>query len=96
MSKAAIGLLEVEFLIPAASSLKDKRRVVKSLKDRIRNRHNVSVAEVEYAELPGRCHLAAVTVCEAKAEAQRRLESVERLILADTSIAVTDRQLTWL
>ncbi|MFH0883728.1 MAG: DUF503 domain-containing protein [bacterium] len=93
---AAIGLLEVEFLIPAATSLKDKRRVVKSLKDRVRNSYNVSIAEVEYADVPGRCHLAVVTICEARSEAQHRLESVERLILAETVIAVTDRQLTWL
>jgi len=41
-----VGTLTLKLLIPDALSLKDKRRVVKSLKDIIRNRHNVSVAEV--------------------------------------------------
>ncbi len=41
-----IGVLQLELSIGDAMSLKDKRRVVKSLKDRIANGHNVSVAEV--------------------------------------------------
>lgn len=44
---AALGLLELRVHIPAARSLKDKRRVVRSFKDRTRNRFNVSVAEVD-------------------------------------------------
>jgi len=41
-----IGVLQLEIGIPDAMSLKDKRRVVKSLKDRIAHGHNVSIAEV--------------------------------------------------
>ena len=42
-----VGVLQVEITIPDAFSLKDKRRVVKSLKDRIAHGHNVSIAEVD-------------------------------------------------
>ncbi|MDQ3440984.1 MAG: DUF503 domain-containing protein [Planctomycetota bacterium] len=41
-----IGILQLELSIGDAMSLKDKRRVVKSLKDRIAHGHNVSIAEV--------------------------------------------------
>jgi uncharacterized protein YlxP (DUF503 family) len=41
-----IGVLQLELSIPDAMSLKDKRRVVLSIKDRIRHNHNVSIAEV--------------------------------------------------
>ena len=41
-----VGVLQLELRIGDAMSLKDKRRVVKSLKDRIAHRHNVSIAEV--------------------------------------------------
>ena len=41
-----IGVLQLELRIGDAMSLKDKRRVVKSLKDRIAHGHNVSIAEV--------------------------------------------------
>lgn len=41
-----IGLLQVELNIPGSMSLKDKRRVVRSIKDRLHREHLVSVAEV--------------------------------------------------
>jgi uncharacterized protein YlxP (DUF503 family) len=42
-----VGSLRVRLLLREARSLKDKRQVVQSIKDRLRNRFNVSVAEVE-------------------------------------------------
>lgn len=41
-----IGVLQIELEIPEAQSLKDKRRVIKSLKDRLANVYNISIAEV--------------------------------------------------
>lgn len=41
-----VGILQLDLSIPDAMSLKDKRRVVKSIKDRIAAAHNVSIAEV--------------------------------------------------
>ncbi|MCA9307358.1 MAG: DUF503 domain-containing protein [Phycisphaerales bacterium] len=41
-----IGVLQFELFIPGSRSLKDKRRVVKSLKDRLHREHMVSVAEI--------------------------------------------------
>jgi uncharacterized protein YlxP (DUF503 family) len=42
-----VGLLQIELRIPGNRSLKGKRRVLKSIKDRVRSRFNVSVAEVD-------------------------------------------------
>jgi uncharacterized protein YlxP (DUF503 family) len=42
-----VGTLKVRLLIRESRSLKDKRQVVQSIKDRLRNEFNVSVAEVE-------------------------------------------------
>lgn len=42
-----VGTLELWLTIPEAHSLKDKRRVVKSLKDRLGGKHNISIAEVD-------------------------------------------------
>ena len=41
-----IGVLQLELSVTDAMSLKDKRRVIKSIKDRIAHAHNVSIAEV--------------------------------------------------
>jgi uncharacterized protein YlxP (DUF503 family) len=42
-----VGSLRVRLLVREARSLKDKRQVLRSIKDRLRNEFNVSVAEVE-------------------------------------------------
>lgn len=42
-----VGVLQFRLTIFEALSLKDKRRVTKSLKDRLARRHNVSIAEVD-------------------------------------------------
>ncbi len=42
-----IGILQFTLDIPHAASLKDKRRVVKSMKDKLRQRFNISIAEVD-------------------------------------------------
>jgi uncharacterized protein YlxP (DUF503 family) len=42
-----VGSLQVRLLVRESRSLKDKRQVVRSIKDRLRNQFNVSVAEVE-------------------------------------------------
>lgn len=48
-----VGILQIELTIDGAESLKDKRRVVASLKDRLHREHQVSVAEV--GSLDDRC-----------------------------------------
>ena len=45
-----VGTLRVRLLLREARSLKDKRQVVQSIKERLRNRFNVSVAEIEAQE----------------------------------------------
>ena len=45
------GVMKVRILTDGSRSLKDKRRVVRSIKDKLRNRFNVSIAEVEDQDL---------------------------------------------
>ncbi|KJS21517.1 MAG: hypothetical protein VR72_10275 [Clostridiaceae bacterium BRH_c20a] len=45
-----IGSVAIKIFIPASASLKDKRRVVKSLITRLKNKFNVSVAEIDSLE----------------------------------------------
>jgi len=46
-----VGVCTVELFIPESQSLKDKRQVLHSLKDRLRGKFNLSVAEVEEQDL---------------------------------------------
>ena len=57
-----IGLYRVHFQIHDSQSLKDKRQVVRSIKDRLRNQFNVAVAEIGSNELWQIGELAVVTV----------------------------------
>ena len=72
-----IGLLSLELHIQAAQSLKDKRQVVRSLKDRIRRRFNVSVAEVDHQSSWQLCTVAVVAVASNKAGVESLLQGVE-------------------
>ena len=58
--------------------MKDKRHVVKSLKDRLRHKFNVSVAEIDYQDLWQRALVAAVTVASDHAHGERVLQTVEQ------------------
>jgi uncharacterized protein len=55
---AVLGVLQFSLLIRGSRSLKDKRRVVRSLKDRYKSRYNVSVAEVDDQDLINKATLA--------------------------------------
>jgi len=45
-----LGSLQVRLLVREARSLKDKRQVVRSIIDRLRNEYNVSIAEVDHLD----------------------------------------------
>ena len=57
-----IAALSLTLFIPEVASLKAKRKVIKSLKDRIKARFNVAVAEVGALDLWQRAHLGVVAV----------------------------------
>ena len=78
-----IGLLEMEFSIPEARSLKDKRSVIKSLKDRIAGKMNVSVAEIDHQDQWQRSRFAFVTVAAEKHIVESRMAELRDRLLSD-------------
>ena len=75
---ASIGVLTLELKIDHAHSLKDKRHVVKSLKEKLRGRFNLAVAEIDYQEIWNRSVIAAVTVSPDRARAEQVLQAAEK------------------
>jgi uncharacterized protein YlxP (DUF503 family) len=73
----AIGVLTLELRLEHSHSLKEKRHVIKGLQERLRNRFNVAVAEIDHQDLWQRAVLAAVTVSSDHGHAERVLQSVE-------------------
>jgi uncharacterized protein YlxP (DUF503 family) len=75
---AIIGVLNLELRIEHSQSLKDKRQVVRSLKDRLRTRHNVAVAEIDYLDSWQHSLVSAVTVSNDRVHAETMLQAVEK------------------
>jgi uncharacterized protein len=93
---ATIGVLTLEMRLGNSHSLKDKRHVVQGLKQRLRQKFNVAVAEIEYQDLWQRAALAAVTVSSDQGHAALVLQSVEREAVALLGPELVSATVEWL
>jgi hypothetical protein len=75
-----IGVLQMHLAIRDAMSLKDKRRIVKSLRDRIRNDFNVSASEVDALDLRQTAVLGVALATNDRAFADQVLAKVVDLV----------------
>src|ERR1700736_5521524 len=71
-----VGLLTLELQISDAHSLKDKRQIVRSLKERLRRHFNVAVAELEYQDVWQRSIIGVVTLSTAEQHVEESLQLV--------------------
>jgi len=91
-----IGVLQMDFLIPGSRSLKDKRRVIKSLKQLLHNRYNCSIAEVEFQESWGRARLAACVVSGESRHANDELNEIVRFASNNPGAELVDYRIEML
>ena len=87
-----VGVLTVEFAVLEARSLKDKRSVLVSVKQRLRNRFNVSVAEVEFHDMPKRCRLALAMVSNEARALHSQLDLMVELVRRAPGLSLLDYQ----
>ena len=73
-----IAFLTVELSIEHAQSLKDKRQVVRSLKDRLRAQFNIAVAELDASGLWNRATIGVVSVSDSRDYLDGLMQNVER------------------
>lgn len=85
-----IGCLQAKFSVPSANNLKEKRMVLRSLKDRMLNKMNVSVAEVDLQDVWKSAVIAVVTVAAEKDVVERRLSDVADFIRSNPEIILID------
>lgn len=93
---AAIGVLTLELELAEAHSLKDRRRWVRGLKERLRNGFNLAVAEVDDQKLWNRAVVAAVTVSASRANAAKILDEAERVAAGFLGPALVSASVDWL
>ncbi|MDQ6707478.1 MAG: DUF503 domain-containing protein [Acidobacteriota bacterium] len=91
-----VGLLTMELRLDHSHSLKDKRQVVKSLKDRLRGKFNVAVAEIDAQELWQRAVLAAVTISADQGHAEQVMRAVETEASGSLGPMLIRAELEWL
>lgn len=71
-----LGLVTCELVVPGARSLKEKRRSVRSLVERMHRRHRVSVAETGYHDLHQRGEISIAVVAGSETDVERLLDSL--------------------
>ncbi len=89
-----LGILQFEVLVHGSESLKDKRRVVQSLKDRLHREHLCAVAEVGDPDMLNAATMAAVIVCRDGKRAGEILDAITIKLrdLRDGEVTAIDRQ----
>ena len=86
----------MELRIEQAHSLKEKRHVVKSLKDRLRGKFNVSVAEIDDQDLHNSSVIAAAIVSSSREFASQVLRAVEEEAVSQLGPMLIRVNLEWL
>jgi len=71
-----IGFLNLEIYIPYSHSLKEKRKCIKSIRDRIQKKYNVAIAELDYQDKWQRIKIGIVTLNSHKIVVERLLNKV--------------------
>ncbi|MEK6798598.1 MAG: DUF503 domain-containing protein [Planctomycetota bacterium] len=75
-----VGILKVDVALFDAQTLKDKRRVTHGFKERLRNKFNVSVSEVEFGDLPKRCLLGIAMVARESRPLHSQLDQIVEMV----------------
>ena len=73
-----VGVMTLEIRIPYAHSLKEKRAVLRKLRDRLRSRFNLAVAELDHQETWQRATLGVVSISSSRRNLEQVLERVLR------------------
>lgn len=85
-----IGSLQIELMIPDSNSLKQKRYVLSSIKQRLRNKFNVSVAEVDHQDLWQRSVIGVVMVGNKQKFLTEAMQKILYFVDEQEKLEITD------
>ena len=91
-----VGILRIELFIPESASLKSKRFAIKSIKDRLRSRFNVSVAEVDNGDKWQRASLGVAAVSNETRHIDSIMGNVMNLVHGDRRVEVLEATVNYL
>ena len=88
-----VGILSAELHFPEAHSLKEKRMLLRSAKDQLRNRFGAAVAEVDHHDAWQRARITAAVVAREYGEAEKLLAEAERYLASrEWELGAVDRE----
>ena len=87
-----VGLLLLDCYIPESQSLKDKRRILTSLSERLRRQFNIAIAEVEYQDQWQRARLAVVLVNTNWRMLQSSMSKLTEYVDRDRRVEITNTE----
>ncbi|MBI2072416.1 MAG: DUF503 domain-containing protein [Gemmatimonadetes bacterium] len=85
-----VGIVTWELHLSGCHSLKDKRQIVSSLKDRLHRRFNVSVAETNHQDLWQRAELCCCVVAGTRRHAEEVLGAADRMVASEPLARIID------
>jgi uncharacterized protein YlxP (DUF503 family) len=85
-----VGLANIDIHIPESGSLKNKRHLLKRMKDRVKNKFNVSIAEVGHNDLWQRATIGVSVVANDKKFANQVLSKVVEQINMENGLQILD------
>lgn len=88
-----IGILKIDLFLPGSSSLKGKRMVLKSLKDRVRRNFNVSVSELDDHDKWQKAHLGIAAIGSDKKVVNSHLDKVVNFIETLRDVTISDYEM---
>lgn len=77
-------------------SLKEKRSIIKSIVTRLKQRFNVSVAELDFQDVWQRAMLGIAVVTNSRKKAEQELQKAIKMIESDTRIEIIEIEYEWL
>ncbi|HET6231840.1 MAG TPA: DUF503 domain-containing protein [Longimicrobiaceae bacterium] len=90
-----VGLAAWELMLPGCSSLKEKRMVVRSLKDRLHHQLNVSAAETAHNDTHDRAEIAVCVVSNDRKHAASVLQAADKLVEDEGRARILDSYTTF-
>lgn len=85
-----VSVIAWELHLSGCTSLKEKRAVLRSLKDRLRNRHNVSVAETDHQDTWQRAELCVAVVSSDRRRAAEVISRADALVASEPRVRIID------
>ncbi|MCK5832295.1 DUF503 domain-containing protein [bacterium] len=85
-----IAYRSLEIIIKSSHSLKEKRQVIRRIKDIIKSKFNVSFAEIDFHDKWQRSKLGLVTIAMKRIDVDKRLDNIQDFIERDDRVTILD------